>query len=144
MVLMFFSMDPLVIKNQILSTKCQPSFFLFQGGEDSHASSLFSNWNDNRKFWLKFVVSIWFLVTGQSNEKNIRNNFSNRDFKCMQFVSLLKMKEIFLALRISQKKNFLYIAVQFGVVSLGCIKVINVMVICISRNTWLELNGEYL
>ena len=42
------------------------------------------------------------------------------------------------------KKNFLYIAVQFGVVSLGCIKVINVMVICISRNTWLELNGEYL
>ena len=44
------------------------------------------------------------------------------------------------------KKTFvhMYIAVQCGAVSSGCIKVINVMVICISRNTWLELNGEYL
>ena len=48
---------------------------------------------------------------------------------------------------ISSVANFAkkyFSAVQCGVASLRCIKVINVTVICISRNTWLELNGEYL
>ena len=55
-------------------------------------------------------------------------------------------RDIFKRCEFRKKNLYVHVrcAVQGSVVSLRCIKVINVMVICISRNTWLELNGEYL
>ena len=68
---MFFS---LVTKNQVLNTKCQPKFLsLFQIEKRrclTGSPLLFSNWNENKKTQLTKVVSMWFLVTSQSNEKN--------------------------------------------------------------------------
>ena len=62
------------IKKQRLNTKCQPILLvLFQFKKKRGQSGLFSSWNEKCCWHLMF--SIWFLVTGRSNEKNIGKSF---------------------------------------------------------------------
>ena len=67
---MFFSLDWLVTKNQILNTKSQLDYHNLKGEEDSLVSSHF-----DLKWQQKPSADIWclvfgFLVTNQSNERN--------------------------------------------------------------------------
>ena len=69
MLLMFFSLDRPVTKNQILNTKYLPTFFVVVSIQ-------------KEKFWIKTTskkigwhlvfFSMWFLVAVRSNEKNIK------------------------------------------------------------------------
>ena len=56
-----------------LKTKCQPKWFFdvsIRKEKGLGCLLLFSIWNHNKNFGWHLVFSIWFLVTGLSNEKN--------------------------------------------------------------------------
>ena len=63
----------MVTKNQTLNTKRQPNFFVvvWNRKEDSLPLVLELKWPHNTLADIWYVFSIWFLVTFQSNERNI-------------------------------------------------------------------------
>ena len=69
----YFSLDRPETKHKIQNTKCQLNFFvLFQMKNIKGQAFIFYFQTSNKKnFRWQLVFSIWCLVTGRSNEKNI-------------------------------------------------------------------------
>ena len=68
---MFFSLDRLLTKKQMLNTKCQPKCFLVIAIWKEKMTTfpiLISVWNNNKDFGWHLVLSIRFLVTGRSTK----------------------------------------------------------------------------
>ena len=73
-ILLFFSLDQPVTKNQLLFTKSQLKFLVVVSIRKEKRTAwllLFWNGNDNKKLWLTFNVYILGFLVSRSNEKNI-------------------------------------------------------------------------
>ena len=81
---MFFSLDRPVTKNQILNNKFHPKFNVV-------ILLHTSKWNSNKNFSRHLVFSIWYLVTGQYNEKNKSLQFYSTDFNDFNVVGFLQL-----------------------------------------------------
>ena len=71
-------------KNQKLNTNCLLNIFVVVSIRKEE------NWNDNKnKIGWHLEFSIWFLVTGRSNEKNITSTCDVDFFQQIQLVNYL-------------------------------------------------------
>ena len=68
---MFFSLDPLATKNQLLTPNVSQSFF-FSFHFKKKRDSLFQNGATTKNFSWHLVFSSWFFVASGSNEKNTK------------------------------------------------------------------------
>ena len=110
----YFHLIGMVTKNQTLNTKRQPNFFVvvWNRKEDSLPLVLELKWPHNTLADIWYVFScIWFLVTFQSNERNIciylltenmRKNIKKMGIPMKEFAVYLIVKLIF---HIMSKEN---------------------------------------